>query len=164
MAEKTNSSTKPSKSDFIREQPHTMSAADVIAKGEAEGITLSTDLVYGVRSRARLKKATKVAAKNTAAVKKGDVTKAAQTAKADFVQKRPAASPKVRSPAKTGKAKTKGETRTATPRKGAAVPRPIVTTSSAEGLLGAVAAEIGLARAMEILAGERARVRALMRG
>jgi len=128
-AEKTNSSTKPSKSEFIREQPLTMSAADVIAKGEAEGITLSTDLVYGVRSRARLKKATKV-----------------------------------RSPAKTGKAKTKGETRTATPRKGAAVPRPIVTTSSAEELLRAVAAEIGLARAMEILAGARARVRALMRG
>jgi len=113
-AEKTNTSTRPSKSEFIREQPSTMSAADVIAKGEAEGIPLSTDLVYGVRSRARLKKATKVAAKNTGGEKRRR-DEAAQTSKADFVQKRPAASPKVRSAAKTGKAKTKGETRTATP-------------------------------------------------
>jgi hypothetical protein len=52
--QKTNTTTKPSKSEFIREQPSAMSAADVIAKGKGEGITLSTDLVYGVRSRARV--------------------------------------------------------------------------------------------------------------
>jgi hypothetical protein len=160
-AQKTNTTTKPSKSEFIREQPPAMSAADVIAKGQAEGITLSTDLVYGVRSRARLKKATKGAAKKTA-TKKGHGTKPAT--KADFVRKLPAASAKVRASAKTGKARTKAETRTATPRRGGAVPRPIATTSSAEDLFRAVAAEIGLARAMEILAGERARVRAVIGG
>ncbi len=163
-AQKTNTTkTKPSKSEFIREQPSAMSAADVIAKGQAEGITLSTDLVYGVRSRARLKKATKGAAKKTA-TKKGHATKRAQTTKADFVRKLPAASAKVRASAKTGKARTKAETRTATPRRGGAVPRPIATTSSAEDLFRAVAAEIGLARATEILAGERARVRAVIGG
>jgi hypothetical protein len=38
------------------------------------------------------------------------------------------------------------------------------TSSSAETLLRAVAAEIGLGRAIEILAGERARVRAVIGG
>jgi hypothetical protein len=49
-----------------------------------------------------------------------------------------------------------------TVRKAAPVPRPIPTTSSAETLLKAVAAELGLGHAMEILAGERARVRAVI--
>jgi hypothetical protein len=162
-AQKTNTTTKPSKSEFIREQPSAMSAADVIAKGKGEGITLSTDLVYGVRSRARLKKATKGAAKKTAA-KKGHATKPAQMPKAVLVRKLPAAFAKVRASAKTDKATKKAETRTATPRRGGAVARPIATTSSAEELFRAVAAEIGLARAMEILAGERARVRAVIGG
>jgi len=94
-----------------------MSAADVIAKGKGEGITLSTDLVNGVRNRARLKKATKGAAKRTAA-KKGHAMKPAQPPKADLVRKLRAASAKVRASAKTGKATKKAETRTATPRRG----------------------------------------------
>jgi hypothetical protein len=44
------------------------------------------------------------------------------------------------------------------------VPRPITSTRSAEDLLKAVAAEIGLGRAIEQLQGERARVRAILRG
>jgi hypothetical protein len=40
----------------------------------------------------------------------------------------------------------------------------VTTASSTETLLKAVAAEIGLGRAMEILAGERARVRAVIGG
>ena len=56
-------------------------------------------------------------------------------------------------------------TRRATPwRNATAVPRPITTGSKAEMLLRAVAAEIGLGRAMEILAGERAMVRAVIGG
>jgi hypothetical protein len=51
-----------------------------------------------------------------------------------------------------------------TPRNGASVPRPITTSLSAETLLKAVAAEIGLGRAVEILAGERARVRDVIGG
>ena len=42
--------------------------------------------------------------------------------------------------------------------------RPIATTPKAEDLLKALGAEIGLGRAMEILAGERARVRAVIGG
>lgn len=41
-------------------------------------------------------------------------------------------------------------------------PRPIARKASAEDLLRAVAAEIGLGRAIEILTGERAIVRAVM--
>jgi hypothetical protein len=59
---------------------------------------------------------------------------------------------------------TKQGARATTPRKGAGVPRPVATVSKAEDLLKAVAAEIGLGRAMEILVGERARVRAVIGG
>jgi hypothetical protein len=54
--------------------------------------------------------------------------------------------------------------RAASPAKSAPAPRPVATRSSVEDLLRAVAAEIGLQRAMEILAGERARVRAVIGG
>ena len=40
-----------SASAFVREQPLSMSAADVVAKGEASGIKLSLALVYKVRGR-----------------------------------------------------------------------------------------------------------------
>jgi hypothetical protein len=96
-----------SKSDFIRAQSATMSAAEVIAKGKAQGIKIGSSLVYMVRGRTHKK------ARRT----------------------------------------------------GASVPRPITTaSSSAEDLLRAVAAELGLGKAIEILAGERARVRAVLRG
>jgi hypothetical protein len=49
-------------------------------------------------------------------------------------------------------------------RAGRSVPRPIATSSSAENLLKAVAAEIGLGPAIEILSGERAKVRAVIGG
>jgi hypothetical protein len=50
------------------------------------------------------------------------------------------------------------------PRKAPAIARPIATRTSAEDLLRAVAAEIGLGRAIEVLQGERARVHAVLRG
>jgi hypothetical protein len=50
----------------------------------------------------------------------------------------------------------------ATPRKGASVARPITTASSAEALLCALGAEIGLGRAVGILAEERAKLRDVM--
>jgi hypothetical protein len=58
------------------------------------------------------------------------------------------------------------KTTTSTPRSanGAAPIAKLPATSSAEDLLRAVAAELGLGRAVEILAGERARVRALIGG
>jgi len=137
MAAEKTSPTKPTKSEFIREQPSTMSAADVIAKGKTEGLTISTDLVYGVRSQARLKrKATKVAATKTAAAKKGATPEPTAAAR----KSRKAVARNVRQPSVN------------------------TTTSSAEDLLKAIAAEIGLARAIEILIEERARVRALIGG
>jgi hypothetical protein len=70
----------------------------------------------------------------------------------------------VRRHQKSGAGNRRREARTLVERKGAAVPRPITTASTAESLLKAVAAEIGLGQALEILAGERARVRAAIGG
>lgn len=45
----------PNKSDFIRSQPATLSAAEVVAKGKTEGVTILPGLVYEVRRKARAK-------------------------------------------------------------------------------------------------------------
>jgi hypothetical protein len=55
-------------------------------------------------------------------------------------------------------------TRRAQARNGGSVRRPVANGSAAENLLRAVAAEIGLGRAVEILEAERARVRAAIGG
>jgi hypothetical protein len=174
---------KPSKSDFIRSQPASLSAADVVAKGKARGIKFSTQLVYNVRGGGS--KAKKGTAKRTAKAKPTTTSKSpAKVSKADFVRARSHLSPKeivedgkaarikvdvsyvykVRGAAK-GKGKKRVATKVrATPRTGVPVPRPITSTRSAEDLLKAVAAEIGLGRAIEQLQDERARVRAILRG
>jgi hypothetical protein len=105
-----------------------------------------------------------------------------KTSKADFVRKFPNASPKevvakaqaegiqidldyvynVRSTDKVGKTRPGTEPRDSIPRVGASLPRPVATGWSAEDLLKAVAAEVGLGRAFDILVGERARVHALI--
>lgn len=118
MAAKKTSKKTPSKSDFIRAQPATMSAAEVVAKAKAEGVKLLPGLVYEVRRKAKEKRG---------------------------VGPKPAA-------------------RRATKRAAPAVARPITTSSKTENLLHAVAAEVGLGRAIELLEAERARVHAVMRG
>jgi hypothetical protein len=66
--------------------------------------------------------------------------------------------------------KAKAPTKAASPRRaitgrnGTSVPRPVTSTRSAEDLLRAVAAEIGLRRAVEIVQRERAKVRAAIGG
>jgi len=183
MAAENTNTPKPNKSAFIRSQPAEVSAAEVVAKAKADGLTITPGLVYGVRSQLKAtRKAKKGAAKKTSAAKKGAATKPVRS-KGDFVRKFPKLSPQEL----VTKAKTEGvqlevgyvysargndrnarnkkrEARAASPRRGGAVPRPLATTSSAEDLLKAIAAEIGLARAMEILAAERARVRAVIGG
>jgi hypothetical protein len=116
------SKTTLNKSDFIRAQPATMSPADVVAKGNAEGVKFGRSLVYMVRGAAMARKgvAKPLAAKATAST--------------TVTAKGPAPSSKW--PA---------------------------TTSSVEDLLCAVAAELGLGRAVEILAGERARVQSILK-
>jgi hypothetical protein len=45
--------SKPSASDFIRSQPTTMTASDVLAAGSKLGLRFSTNLIYAVRSAAK---------------------------------------------------------------------------------------------------------------
>ena len=122
----------------------------------------------------------RMAAKKTSAEKTGT--------KSDFIRRQPEAMPaaevvalakgagltirpglvyEVRRTRRTKKAASKQkQTQTKIASTGApsvpAVPRPIARKASAEDLLRAVAAEIGLGRAIEILTGERAIVRAVM--
>ncbi len=164
---KTSKKTQ-SKSDFIRAQPATLSAAEVVAKAKAEGIKLDRVLVYKVRIRQKGGST----AKKTSGPKKGGASKAG------FVRSLPATTPAKEVVAKAkalgmslsvnyvynirGAAKTGAKNRRAAAREGASVARPIAGSSAAESLLKALAAEIGLGRAIEILTGERARVRAVI--
>lgn len=50
------------------------------------------------------------------------------------------------------------------PERGARAQSPVINRSSAEDVLRAVAAEVGLGRAIGLLEGERARVHAVLRG
>jgi hypothetical protein len=130
------SKPKPlSKSDFIRQQPPTLSAAEVVAKAKAAGIKLDSFLVYKVRSRAGAKGKTKIAAKKISTPPKAAPAKKRLGSKVGFLRAQKAVN-------------------------GAALSITSVTASAAEDLLRAVAAELGLGRAVDILQGERARVRA----
>ena len=173
----------PNKSDFIRQQPASLSGPEVVAKGKAAGIKFSPQLVYNVRGGSKAIQGTVEktrTSKPTAAV----APKAAPAkSKAEFIRSLPKTMP-VKEVVATGKAQgvkfdetyvywargskkkaaNKPPTRATTPRTGAAVPGPITTGSKAEMLLRAVAAEIGLGRAMEILSGERAMVKMVIGG
>jgi hypothetical protein len=177
--------TQTSKSAFIRAQPATLLTADVIAKAKDTGMTIRPGLVYEVRRAEKAKKAvakktTSMGAKNGAASKspnkqsKGDFVRAhanlspqeiAAKAKAEGIKLAVGYVHNVRSADRAARKKK----RTAAAKLPASTPaftngaRPSVN-SNAENLLKAVAAEIGLGRAMEILSGERARVRAVIGG
>jgi hypothetical protein len=186
-AKKTSTKT-PNKSDFIRSQAAALSAAEVVAKGKAEGLTILPGLVYEVRRKA--KAPAKRKAKKTPAAKAVPVstTPSASTkapkSKAAFVRGLPASTP-AKDVVKQAKAagiklgisyvyNIRGAAKTAAKKKRAAAKSPAVSTvangggsrvsASAENLLKAVAAEIGLGPAIEILTGERARVRAVIGG
>jgi hypothetical protein len=189
MAPTTTSTSdkKPlTKSDFIRQQPATLSAAEVVAKAKAQGIEFSPGLVYEVRRLGKSKKGT--APKKTAAVAtkapaatNGAAKKPAQS-KAEFVRKFPNLSPNeifekanaagiklevgyvynVRSSANAAKKKTTPP-KVSKPAFPTVVRPSIPVKTAAEDLLKAVAAEIGIGRAVEILSGERARVQAILR-
>jgi len=187
-----------SKSDFIRSQPATLSAADVVAKGKAAGVKFSSQLVYKVRGRASAKKGKPQ--KTSTAKPTLVASKSPATSKAAFIRSLPKDMPVAEVIAK-GKAQglkiaetyvswarwagktaakkkvtklaarvtkasapTTKPTPRATPGTSPPVARPITTTSSAENLLKALGAELGLGRAIEILAGERARVRSILMG
>jgi hypothetical protein len=172
---------KQSKSAFIRENP-SLSTAQVIAAGKKAGLKISSSLVYMVRGRAGKAK------KDTKTPPTIPSSKAPTTSKAEFVRARAHLSPKeivedakaagmkfgvhyvysVRGASKQrGVVKTmpaKVAARRAVARQAAPIARPITTAAKAEDLLRAVASEVGLGRAIEVLEAERARVHAVLRG
>ena len=181
-------SRKQSKSHFVRSQPATMSPAEVIAKAKASGITIGRSLVYMVRGRSGVKAKKGVPKKTSTAA--SPVSK--PMSKSDFVRSLPASPAKdVVAKAKAegislsenhvhavrAKDNVKAKSRlVATKPLKTPASKPAVATngkrlsattaakSSAEELLKAVAAEVGLGRALEILASERTRVQVLIGG
>jgi hypothetical protein len=182
-SKKTSAKTTPNKSDFIRAQPATMSPADVIAKGKSEGVKFGRSLVYMVRSAATTKNG--VSKKTSTAPTRTTPPKIAVKSKADFVRAHPSLSAKevvekakaegiklgwryvynVRTSDKTArKAKRAAKATTVSVNGAVLSAAPPTVSSSAEDLLRAIAAELGLGRAVEILEGERARVQSILRG
>jgi hypothetical protein len=175
--------TAISKSDFIRSQPAVLSAAEVVAKAKALGMKLDRVLVYKVRIRAKAKgKSTRAAKKTAVPVTKPSISTKPPKSKAAFVRGLPASTP-AKDVVKQAKAagiklgvsyvyNIRGAAKMAAKKKRAAAKSPAVAavtngrgssgSASAEGLLKAVAAEIGLGPAIEILQAERARVGAVI--
>jgi hypothetical protein len=180
MAAKKTPRTKApiSKSDFIRQQPSSLSAAEIVAKAKAAGIKFAPVLVYKVRGRAKVKSS---AAKKTSAMVTAPTTATTMPAKSKsaFIRSLPSSMPakevvkqakaagiklnvgyvyNVRQAAKSKRASTITPT--------AKLPANTGSWSvakHAETLLRAVGAEIGLGRAIELLHGERARVHSIVR-
>jgi len=74
--------TPISKSDFIRQQPSSLSAAEVVDKARAARIAIDTGLVYNARGRAKSKgKATTAAAIQTPTPAKGATAQPAPVAR-----------------------------------------------------------------------------------
>ncbi len=176
---KTPKKAPPSKSDFIRAQPPTLSAAEVLAKAKAAGLKLTSQLVYKVRSGTK----PKGSAKKTSAPTQTSASTKPPTSKAAFVRGLPAGTA-AKEVVKLAKAagirldvgyvyNVRGTAKRATKKKGAAAKSPAVSTIAstaawsvakhAETLLRAVAAEIGLGRAIDLLHDERARVHSIVR-
>jgi hypothetical protein len=182
-AKKTPKKPTLNKSDFIRQQPSSLSAAEVVAKAKAAGLNFAPVLVYKVRGRAKSK--TPKAAKTA-----GIVTTAATAtstkppkSKSAFIRSLPSSTP-AKEVVKQAKAlgmkltesyvyNVRGAAKKTAKAKRADAKSPAVRvanggasrgSTSAENLLKAVAADIGLGPAIEILAGERARVAAVIGG
>jgi hypothetical protein len=180
-----------SKSDFIRTQPATMSAAQVVEKAKAEGIDLRAGLVYEVRRTDKARKtvpsrrsaptAKKAPPKSSSATPmRGDAKAPPTTSKAAFVRAHANLSPKeIVEKAKAEnirldvgyvynvRSSNRANQRTARrapERRDALAPEPVGATSRVEALLKAVAAEVGLGRAIELLQAERAKISAAIGG
>jgi len=175
-----------SKSDFVRSQPLTLSASEVLAKAKAAGLKLTSQLVYKVRGTAKAKGKAKqaVGAKKPAASPAAPASSKPPASKAAFVRGLPSSTPakevvklakaagiklgiyyvyNVRRAAKMAakKSRTASKSPASAP---VAVTGGSRASATAESLLKAVAAELGLGPALAILQGERARVRAVIGG
>jgi hypothetical protein len=184
---KKNSTKAPNKSDFIRSQPAALSAAEVVAKAKAEGITILPGLVYEVRRKVKgpakgKAKRTASAKKTAVSVTKPSISTKPPKSKAAFVRGLPASTP-AKDVVKQATAagirigvsyvyNIRGAAKMAAKKKRAGAKSRAVSTvvngggsrvsASAEHLLKAVAAEIGLGPAIELLHAERARVHSLL--
>jgi hypothetical protein len=168
------------KAHFVRSQPSTMSAAEVVEKGKAAEIAVSTHYVHKVRAQAKVKAKANKVSKSGKSTKPRTPNKKTTT-KAAFVRANAMLSPQeiVAKAKATGiKLETsyvynvRGADRAATKKKRKAAKVTSSATTSANGarvsvnpnadLLKAVAAEIGLGNAIEILSVERARLAAVI--
>jgi hypothetical protein len=180
---KTSKKPTPSKSDFIRSPPTTLSAAEVGAKAKAVGLNLAPVLVYKVRIRARAKGKAKKSVVAKAAIPANTTSASTKllTNTAAFVRAHRSLSPhEIVEKAKAAGIKLgvsfvyniRGAAKIAAKKKWAAARSQAVgavansggssVSASAQNRLKAVAAEIGLGPAIEVLQGERARVRTLI--
>src|ERR1700691_1365792 len=92
-AKKTPKKPTPNKSDFIRQQPSSLSAAEVAAKAKAAGINFAPVLVYKVRGRVKSKKAaTKTALAMVATAPNATSTKPPKS-KSAFIRSLPSSTP-----------------------------------------------------------------------
>jgi hypothetical protein len=162
---------------FILSLPKTLPAKEVLAKAKAAGLKTSESNVHRVRRLHGRPAKAPAAVATPAAPAKAAAPKGKTLKKSDFVRTLPAATPakdvvakakaagvkldlqyvyKIRSRSKPARGR-----RAAAP---AAAPRlAAVTDSSAESLLRALGAEIGLGRAVDLLQAERARVSSITR-
>ena len=142
--------TGMSKADFVRNLPSTMPAKEVARKAKASGLSITEHYVYKIRSAANKKGGT--AAKAPSGSPKA-ASAPAKAAPKPAIAKAPA--PKAPAPkAPAPKA----------PAPKAAAPKPHISgASSAEEILKAVSAELGLSRALAILENELSRIRSIFR-
>lgn len=169
-------------SKFILSLPATLTGGQVVARAKAEGMKTSGANVYRVRGL--YSTPSKTGATNPASKTGAAKTTWASGSKAGFVRSHPTLSPKevvakakaegiqfgaqyvyrVRGLDKAAKKKRVAAKTTPGATRVNGVTRPAAAaSSSAEDLLHAVAAELGLGRAVEILTGERARVQSILR-
>ena len=155
-----------SKADFVRQHP-TLSAKDVVEKAKAEGISLDTNHVYTVRTYDKKAKTKKRAAKKLASKSaittvvvepghrgedlRGSEARGRPDARATLrcrrrPHRRPAPCSRVSLGLRPGAGGHPGR------------------AGEVEGSVGGLMIGLGVERAVEILAGERARVRAVMGG
>jgi hypothetical protein len=164
---------------FILALPRTLSAKEALAKARASGHKTTESNIYRVR---RLHGGSKATAKMVAAPKAAASGNGAKTLnKSDFIRSVPATMPAKEVVAKAKAAGMKLDiqyvyrlrTRSKPGRKMVAVAKPAAQAmktktngfhSSTEDLLRAVAAELGLGHAMEILQSQRAQVSAILGG
>jgi hypothetical protein len=154
------------KSEFIRNNIG-LSAAEIVAKAKAAGLTVTSDLVYKVKVRTKLRQ--RVNQAKATPVKPAPTTRAARTSKASFIRSLPAsasAKDAVAAAAKRGwkiKERYVYKVRAATNRKtpkpaalrGVAGPHPKATPSSAgsasETVFRKLVLDLGLARSKALL-------------